>query len=103
MLPVAFALADHVEVAGCDGRQSTEKYFWQHSPVTQYDDDTMRTVFDAHPAFFRHRSYADYYDRHCSQTEELITLGEAAGISVRGVTPSWIPALARRGAHTPLA
>jgi hypothetical protein len=103
MLPVAFALADRVEVAGCDGRRPTEKYFWQHSPVTQYDDELMRTVFDAHPAFFRHRSYTDYYERHCVQTEELIRLGEGIGKSVRGVAPSWIPALARRGASQPSA
>ncbi|MCA1822700.1 MAG: hypothetical protein ABR520_08720 [Mycobacteriales bacterium] len=103
MLPLAFALADVVDVAGCDGRRPSENYFWQHSPLTQYSDELMQTVFDAHPSFFRHRSYTDYYERHCQLLEELISLGESRGKQVRGVTPSWIPALARRGAPVPAA
>lgn len=101
MLPLAFALARHVEVAGCDGRKPDEKYFWTHGRTTQYAEGLMRDVFESHPGFFRHRSYTDYYERHCAQLEELAQLGEAMGRTVRGLTPSWIPALARRGAPVP--
>ena len=84
MLPIAFALSDQVEIAGCDGRQPTENYFWRHNARTQYADDLMATAFDAHPAFFRDRDYADYYDEHCQQLEELLAAGEAAGKSAVG-------------------
>lgn len=101
LLPLAFALADHVDVAGCDGRQPVENYFWKHNPGTQYSQQLMDDVFEAHPGFFRHRSYTDYYDRHTAQLEELIRIGEARGKTVRGTTPSWIPALSSRGAPVP--
>lgn len=98
MLPIAFALSDRVEIAGCDGRSSHESYYWRHNARTQYSDDLMRSSFDAHPAFFRDQDYADYYDGHCQALEELLAAGEAAGKQVVGVTPSHIPALRRRGA-----
>lgn len=101
LLPLAFALADVVDIAGCDGRQPTENYFWKHNPGTQYSQRLMEDVFEAHPAFFRHRSYTDYYDRHVAQLEALIRLGEAQGKTVRGTTPSWMSPLASRGAPTP--
>ena len=101
MVPTAFALADRVEIAGCDGRQVSESYFWRHNARTQYSDDLMRTAFDAHPAFFRERDYNDYYKQHCEELEGLLTAGEAAGKVVLGTTPSFIPALNRRGAPSP--
>lgn len=101
MLPVAFALSDEVELAGCDGRQPSEKYFWHHNKRTQYSDELMRTVVDTHPAFFRDQDYGDYYDAHCEQLESLLSAGEAAGKRIRAVTPSFIPALGRRGAAAP--
>lgn len=97
MLPAAFALADHIEIAGCDGRDPSENYFWKHNPQTQYSDEMMRSVFEAHPAFFRDRDYADYYDEHCQQLEEFLVVAEAAGKTARGITPSHIPALRERG------
>ena len=98
MLPAAFALADHVLVAGCDGRQTSERYYWRHNPATQYSDGLMRTAFDAHTAFFRDRDYADYYETHCKQLDEFFATAERAGKSITGVTPSYIPALLARGA-----
>ncbi len=99
MLPIAFALTDRVEIAGCDGRVADERYFWHHNARTQYSDEMMTSAFDAHPAFFRDRDYADYYAGHCRELEELLTTGEAAGKRSAGVTPSHIPALRRRGAR----
>ena len=98
MLPIAFALSDHIEIAGCDGRDPTDNYFWRHNARTQYSDELMTTAFDAHPAFFRDRDYADYYEAHCERLEGLLAAGEQAGKRVVGVTPSHIPALRRRGA-----
>ena len=88
MLPIAFALSDRVEIAGCDGRQPSENYFWRHNTRTQYSDELMGTAFDAHPAFFRDQVYADYYENHCHQLEELLAAGEDAGKVSVGVTPS---------------
>jgi hypothetical protein len=102
MLPVAFLLADDVSIAGADGRQPTENYFWKHNPQLQYSGELMQTVFDAHPSFFRDSVYADYYDRFCLDMEELIKCGEAHGKTVRAVAPSWIPALRERGAAAPV-
>jgi hypothetical protein len=101
MLPVALMLADHISIAGADGRQPTENYFWKHNPRLQYSDDLMQTVFDSHPAFFRDRDYADYYDEFCSNLEALVQAGESAGKTIRSAAPSWIPALRRRGATEP--
>lgn len=100
LLPTAFALAQHVRVAGCDGRQPQENYFWKHNSRTQYGGDLMATAFQAHPAFFRDRDYGDYYEQHCAELEELLTVGERAGKDIVPTTPSWIPALTRRGAPT---
>ena len=98
MLPLAFMLADDVSVAGADGRNPTESYFWSHNPRLQYSDEMMGTVFAAHPSFFRFIDYRDYYDDFCRSLEELIGMGERAGKTVTALTPSWIPAFTKRGA-----
>ena len=103
MLTVAMMLTDDIAIAGADGRQPTENYFWSHSPQLQYSDAMMQTVFDAHPAFFRDRDYEDSYDEYCQELESLCALAEAAGKTVRGAAPSWVPALQRRGAAPPTA
>jgi hypothetical protein len=100
MLPVAFALADEVEIGGCDGRVPTEKYFWKHNPAIQYSGDLMADAFTTHPAFFRSRDYGGYYDVHLRHLDEFLAVAEAAGKKVRGVTRSHIPALVARGAPT---
>ena len=98
MLPLAFLLARDVQVAGADGRRPTETYFWKHNAQLQYSDEMMKTVFDAHPSFFRHIDYGDYYAEFCESLEQLIGVGEAAGRTVTAVAPSWIPAFVKRGA-----
>ena len=98
LLPVGFALGDELAIAGCDGRNPDENYFWKHNPSTQYSDEMMQTAFAAHPAFFRDRDYIDYYDVHCAQLEEFLTLAESKGKTVTSVTTSHIPALVARSA-----
>jgi len=100
MLPVALMLSDRVAVAGADGRQPSENYFWKHG--LQYSDDLMQSVFDAHPAFFRDRDYEDHYDLYCREIEELLQSAERAGKIVEGAAPSWIPAFRKRGATEPV-
>lgn len=98
MLPAAFALCDRVEIAGCDGRDPDDNYFWRHNARTQYSDALMGTAFDAHPAFFRDRDYADYYDGHCRELEDILATAEAGGKQAVGLTPSHMSALRNRGA-----
>jgi hypothetical protein len=99
MLPVALMLTDHVSVAGVDGRQPAETYFWTHG--LQYSDELMATVFDAHPAFFRDRDYEAHYEQYCQEIEDFIVVAERAGKVVTGAAPSWIPAFRKRGAAEP--
>lgn len=98
MLPVAGALADVIEIAGCDGRKPDEDYFWQHNRQVQYTDELMRTAFDAHPSFFRDVSYGGHYGLHTEHLEDVCTFLESLGKQIKPVTPSWIPALSRRDA-----
>jgi hypothetical protein len=99
LLPVAFAMADVIQIAGCDGRKSSEKYFWQHNRQIQYSDEMMQTVFAAHPAFFKYIDYGSFYAQHCRELEELLSFAEAKGKVIEPITPSWIPALISRGAQ----
>jgi hypothetical protein len=101
MLPLAFALADEVGVAGCDGRAPAENYFWKHNERTQYTQELMDDVFEAHPSFFRDRDYADYYTHHCQDLEEFFSMAENRRKRVTATTPSYIPALVARGASRP--
>jgi hypothetical protein len=100
LLPVAFMLANQISVAGVDGRQPTENYFWKHG--LQYSDELMTTVFDAHPAFFRDRDYEDHYENYCDEIEEFLQTAERAGKVIDGAAPSWIPAFRKRGAPEPV-
>lgn len=95
MIPVASAIAREVCILGADGRQKGEKYFWKHSSQNQFDE-LMQTVVDTHPSFFRDRIYTDYYKKHCQVVESQIEFGEKRGIIYRTLTPSYIPALAKR-------
>lgn len=101
MLPIAMLLAEDVRIAGADGRQPSENYFWKHNPALQYSDELMQTVFDGHPSFFRDKDYADYYEMFTEDVEQLIRLGEGLGKRVSAASPSWIPALRARGATEP--
>jgi hypothetical protein len=99
MLPIAFALSDHIAVAGCDGRARTETYFWKHNASTQYTDELMQAAFAAHPAFFRDRDYADYYDDHCRELEEFFRVAEGSGKVIVGASGSHMLPLVSRGAR----
>ncbi len=95
MLPIASAISNEINIIGADGRNSKEKYFWQHSSSAQFDD-LMKTVFETHPSFFRDRDYKDYYEEHCAFLENLLCYGESKGKKYFSLTESFIPALLKR-------
>jgi hypothetical protein len=95
MLPIASAMAEEVYIGGADGRDQKEQYFWKHDKTAQYCD-LLNSVWDAHPSFFRDRNYDAYYADHCRTIEELMRYGEDHGVKYCSLTPSRIPALAKR-------
>lgn len=103
MFPLACAVADTIELAGFDGKAPTPeagKYFWSHARSSQYTNELLVAEL-AHPAFFQ-IDYDRYYRDHCQLVYAQITTAEALGKRVRSLTPSFIPALARRtGSETP--
>ncbi len=95
MLPLAVTFARRVGIVGCDGRAPEgEDYFWRHNPRTQLLH-LIDNVAAVHPAFFE-VDYEAYFEDHSTLLEELITRGEMMGVEFSSVTPSYIPALARR-------
>jgi len=95
MLPVVSSVAGEIYIIGADGRQTDEKYFWQHSASSQFND-LMQTAVDTHPSFFRDRVYTEYYEEHCEFLEGLVNYGESLGKRYYALTPSYIPVLAQR-------
>lgn len=97
MLPLASTLAGEVRLLGFDGRAPEgETYFWKHNAGTQFTD-LLDNVRQSHPAFFD-LSFEDYHAAHASNVGRFIEAGESAGITYRTLTPSFVPALRRRGA-----
>lgn len=95
MIPIASALCDSIEIAGCTGRNPDENFYWKHNGRTQYLD-LMQSIFDMYPSLFRDQNYSNYYECHCQSVEELLEYGEERGKSYKSITTSYIPALANR-------
>lgn len=95
MLPAACSLSDKVNIIGCDGRSFLQNsYFWNHDKKSQYND-RMDEIQKIHPAFFQ-RDFDEYYLSHCELLEEILVQAEGENIEINNVTPSYIPALAKR-------
>ena len=95
LLPLASTLAQEVRIVGCDGRPlAQDQYFWKHDKAAQFNNE-MDNIQRVHPAFFV-RDYNDYYIEHCETVESSVRALEAAGRTVRAMTPSYVPALAER-------
>jgi hypothetical protein len=92
MLPFALTFADTVYIAGADGRENNEKYFWKFGSDSQFTTE-MESVFISHPSFFRDRNFKSYYKNHCKLVEQLIGYAEGFGKNIYSLTPSYIPAL----------
>jgi hypothetical protein len=96
MLPVGLALAGQVWVVGADGRRPDDTGFWAHNAAAQMGD-LLASIYAAHPSLGRDEDVPAYYARHCQRVERLLRVAEAQhGVQVRSLTPSFIPALARR-------
>ncbi len=95
MLPLASALCDDIEIAGCTGRNPDENFYWKHNGRTQYLE-LMQSIFDMYPSLFRDQDYANYYDYHCQCVEGILEYGEKCGKQYKNLTTSYIPALAKR-------
>lgn len=95
MLPLAASLTENIHVAGADGRDKNEKYFWKFNPDSQFSGE-MQSVFKAHPSFFRDRKYSKYYNNHCDVLNALLLFAESKGKHFVSLTPSKIPALNKR-------
>lgn len=95
MLPMASELCDEVGIFGCTGRVEGETFYWQHNDRTQYKA-LMQSIFDAYPSLFRDAGYADYYERHCRNVQNLLMYGEVKGKKYYNFTTSFIPALKER-------
>jgi hypothetical protein len=95
MLPVVSSLSDRITVVGADGRKESDSYFWEHSSIAQYEG-LMLSAAETHPAFFRDRIYAEYYEKHIEILRAIIEYGEQQGRVYQSITPSYIPALRER-------
>ncbi|MCM1236997.1 MAG: hypothetical protein NC489_43535, partial [Ruminococcus flavefaciens] len=96
MLPLASALSDDIEIAGCTGRNPNENFYWKHNGRMQYLD-LMQSIFDMYPSLFRDQNYENYYDYHCQCVEGILEYGEKRGKRYKNLTTSYIPALMKRG------
>ena len=95
LLPLSASLFKEVALAGCDGRPRNENsYFWKHDKGSQFNTE-MSLIKEAHPAFFS-INYDDYYEEHCETLEKWLTQMESAEITIKNLTPSYIPALKSR-------
>lgn len=102
MLPVAASLSDTIRLIGFDGRRpGITRQIWSYDPRAE-PDDLMATYRAGHPALFN-RDPASYEDRHADLLASLLDAIEGRGHRVVSLTPSWIPAIARRGPAPPPA
>jgi len=98
MIPVASAICKNIFIIGADGRdpggrQPDEKYIWSYSSTCQYDE---RTSMRTNPSYYRDRPLTEDFDIYCENFDDLVRYGELKGKKYFSLTPSYIPALARR-------
>lgn len=95
MLPVAFTISRDVHILGCDGRPFADSTRpWTHADEAEYQS-RMACTHRLHPAFWQ-RPHETEFLSYCTDMEDIITTAEATGAHVGSVTPSYIPALAKR-------
>ncbi len=95
VLPVLFSISKEIEVYGCDGmsfRMATRP--WTHAHEEDYMGK-MSVTHRIHPGFWT-RNYEEEFWSYCNDMEDIIGQAERAGVSVRSITPSYVPALAKR-------
>ena len=95
VLPVVLTLSKDVEVYGCDGMPFHAAIKpWSHANENDYMGK-MAVTHRVHPGFWT-RNYEEEFWSYCNDMEEIIDQAEKNGASVRSITPSYVPALAKR-------
>jgi len=95
MLPIASAAVNKINVIGCDGRKPDDELFWSHAKTVHYDDLT-KTLVQTHPSVYRDTDFTVYYSETISDVAAFMNHGESKGKKYLCLTPSYIPALAKR-------
>ncbi len=73
MLPLSANLSKKINLAGFDGREVSDKNFWQYSNKTEQNLESHKSN---HPSFFDDRNIDNYYKKHISILEKQIMLLE---------------------------
>jgi len=95
VLPIAFTIATQVDIYGCDGQPfAAATKPWGHAQEQDYMSK-MAVAHRVHPGFWQ-RNYAEELMSYYDDMEDLLTVAEKAGRTVRNRTPSYVPALAKR-------
>ena len=103
MIPVVSSVCKEIYIIGADGRDPNERKpdetsVWSYSSSSQFGD-LMQTAFNTHPSYFRDQPYTFDYKIYCENFEGLLCFGESLGKRYYSLTPSYIPALAKRPAR----
>jgi hypothetical protein len=95
VLPVILTLSKDVDVYGCDGMSFHAAVKpWSHANENDYMGK-MAVTHRVHPSFWN-RNYEEEFWSYCNDMEEIIAHAEKEGSSVQSITPSYVPALAKR-------
>lgn len=95
VLPVAFTISKAVDIYGCDGQSFAKATKpWSHANEDDYMGK-MAVTHRLHPAFWQ-RNYAEELTSYYDDMEDIIQTAERKNIRVRSLTPSYVPALAKR-------
>ncbi|MBL8645381.1 MAG: hypothetical protein JNK21_15720 [Rhodospirillaceae bacterium] len=95
VLPVAFTISKQVDIYGCDGQEfSKATKPWSHANESDYMGK-MAVTHRLHPAFWQ-RNFAEELTSYYGDMDDIIAAAEKKGIRVRSITPSYVPALAKR-------
>ena len=93
MLPLSANLSKKINLAGFDGREVSEKNFWQYSKKTEQNLESHKLN---HPSFFDDRNIDNYYKKHISILEKQIMLLEKKDYVILNKTISNIEFLNER-------
>jgi hypothetical protein len=95
VLPVTLTLSADVEIYGCDGMSFLAAGKpWAHAGEEEYMGK-MAVTHRVHPGFWK-RNYEEEFWSYCNDMEEIVSQAEKKGSIVRSITPSYVPALAKR-------
>ena len=95
VLPVILTLSSEIEIYGCDGMSfRAAGKPWTHAGEEEYMGK-MAVTHRVHPGFWN-RNYEEEFWSYCNDMEEIISQAEKKGSIVRSITPSYVPALAKR-------